>query len=75
MDAIRISRKLGRAVRLSRRTRRVVRQNLVLSVGVMGTLVAATLMGWIGLTTGVIGHEGSTIVVVFNGMRLLRDWR
>jgi len=67
-------RALGHAVELSRRTRRVVRQNLVFSVGVMGTLVAATLMGWIGLTAGVIGHEGSTIIVVFNGLRLLRNW-
>jgi len=66
---------LARAVRLSRRTRRIVRQNLVFSVTVMGGLVVAALMGWIGLTAGVIGHEGSTIVVVFNGLRLLADGR
>lgn len=64
---------LARAVRLSRRTHAIVVQNLVFSVGVMCTLVVAALMGWIGLTTGVIGHEGSTIVVVFNGLRLLTD--
>jgi Cd2+/Zn2+-exporting ATPase len=66
---------LARAVRLSRRTRRIVRQNLAFSVGVMAVLVFAALMGWIGLTAGVIGHEGSTIVVVFNGLRLLADER
>ena len=66
---------LARAVRLSRRTRRIVRQNLAFSVGVMAVLVFAALMGWIGLTAGLIGHEGSTIVVVFNGLRLLADER
>ena len=66
---------LARAVRLSHRTRRVVRQNLVFSVTVMIGLVGAALTGWIGLTAGVIGHEGSTIVVVLNGLRLLGDGR
>lgn len=64
---------LARAVRLSRRTRAIVRQNLVFSVAVMGVLVIAALMGWIGLTAGVVGHEGSTVLVVFNGLRLLGD--
>jgi Cd2+/Zn2+-exporting ATPase len=66
---------LARAVRLSRRTRRIVKQNLVFAVGMMAALVFAALMGWIGLTAGVIGHEGSTVVVVFNGLRLLADGR
>jgi Cd2+/Zn2+-exporting ATPase len=66
---------LARAVRLSHRTRRIVKQNLVFSLAVMAGLVVAALMGWIGLTVGVIGHEGSTIVVVFNGLRLLADGR
>lgn len=64
---------LGHAVELSHRTRRIVRQNLVFSVAVMLTLLVLASFGLIGLTTGVIGHEGSTIVVVFNGLRLLRD--
>lgn len=66
---------LAHAVRLSRRTRRIVRQNLVFAVSMMTILVFAALMGWIGLTIGVIGHEGSTVVVVFNGLRLLSDGR
>ena len=66
---------LAHAVRLSRRTRRIVRQNLVFAISMMTTLVFAALMGWIGLTVGVIGHEGSTVVVVFNGLRLLADGR
>jgi Cd2+/Zn2+-exporting ATPase len=63
---------LAHAVELSRRARSVVRQNLVFSVTVMVVLVALALGGQIGLTAGVIGHEGSTVVVVFNGLRLLR---
>ena len=66
---------LAHAVRLSRRTRKIVRQNLIFSVSMMTILVFAALMGWIGLTVGVIGHEGSTVVVVFNGLRLLADGR
>jgi Cd2+/Zn2+-exporting ATPase len=64
---------LSRAVDLSRRARRVVRQNLVFATSVIVVLVSLALAGQISLTTGVIGHEGSTIVVVFNGLRLLRD--
>lgn len=66
---------LAHAVDLSRRARRIVRQNLTFAVSVMLGLVVLALGGWIGLTTGVIGHEGSTVVVVFNGLRLLRDSR
>lgn len=66
---------LAEAVRLSHRTRRIVLQNLVFAVSVMVGLVVMTLMGWIGLTEAVIGHEGSTIIVVFNGLRLLSNGR
>ena len=62
---------LVHAVDLSHRTRRIVRQNLVFAIGVIVTLVGLAAFGWIDLTTGVIGHEGSTVVVVFNGLRLL----
>ena len=64
---------IGHALKLSRKARRIVRQNLVFSVAVMVGLVVLALAGTIGLTAGVIGHEGSTIVVVFNGLRLLAD--
>ncbi len=64
---------LAHAVRLSRRTRRIVRQNLAFALCTMTLLVLAASMGWIGLTAGVIGHEGSTVIVVFNGLRLLAD--
>jgi Cd2+/Zn2+-exporting ATPase len=57
---------------LSLRARRVVVQNLVFSSGVILTLVALAIMGSISLPAGVVGHEGSTIVVIVNGLRLLR---
>ena len=66
---------LAHAVRLARHARTVVRQNLVFATTVMGILVILALGGWIGLTAGVVGHEGSTVIVVFNGLRLLRDGR
>ena len=63
------------AVRLSRRARAVIRQNIVISLGVILLLVTSALAEKIDLTTGVIGHEGSTVVVVLNGLRLLRSRR
>ncbi len=60
------------AIQLSRRTRRIIRQNLAFSIGVIVVLVSLALTVGIPLPVGVIGHEGSTILVVLNGMRLLR---
>ena len=59
------------AFQLSKRARRVIRQNLFLSLGTVVVLVTFALMGGIPLTVGVIGHEGSTVVVVLNSLRLL----
>ena len=60
------------ALVLSRRARSVIRQNLVISLGVVLLLITFALANKISLTAGVIGHEGSTVVVVLNGLRLLR---
>lgn len=59
------------AYELSRRARRIIRQNLAVSLGSVTVLVAAAFLGAIPLTLGVIGHEGSTVVVVINSLRLL----
>lgn len=59
------------AFRLSQRARRVIRQNLVVSLGTVVVLVTFALLGKIPLTIGVVGHEGSTVVVVMNSLRLL----
>jgi Cd2+/Zn2+-exporting ATPase len=59
------------AFRLSQRARRIIRQNLVISLGTVVVLVSFALLGKIPLTIGVVGHEGSTVVVVMNSLRLL----
>jgi Cd2+/Zn2+-exporting ATPase len=59
------------AFNLSKRARRVIRQNLLISLGTVAVLIAFAIAGRIPLTVGVIGHEGSTVVVVMNSLRLL----
>lgn len=63
--------KLPFAVALSRASRRIIRQNLWVSLGVVALLIPATLFGWAGIGLAVLVHEGSTIVVVINALRLL----
>jgi len=60
------------AVRLSRKAQRIVRQNLAFACAVIAILVVVNLLHGLALPIGVIGHEGSTILVVLNGLRLLR---
>ena len=59
------------AFRLSQRARRIIRQNLFISLGTVVVLVCCALTGKIPLTVGVVGHEGSTVIVVMNSLRLL----
>jgi Cd2+/Zn2+-exporting ATPase len=59
------------AFRLSQAARRVIYQNLVISLGTVAVLVVFALLGKIPLTLGVLGHEGSTVIVVLNSLRLL----
>jgi Cd2+/Zn2+-exporting ATPase len=63
---------LAFAVGLARQTRRVIRQNLVIAVGVIVVLIAATTTGVAGIGPAVVFHEGSTLVVIANALRLLR---
>lgn len=66
---------LGRlpfAIGLSRQARRVIRQNLYVSLGVIAALVVVTVSGIAGIGPAVIAHEGSTLVVIANALRLLR---
>lgn len=58
------------AVDLSRQTRSIIRQNVFVSLGVVALLVPATILG-LGIGPAVAMHEGSTLVVVFNALRLL----
>jgi Cd2+/Zn2+-exporting ATPase len=59
------------AERLSRRARAIIRQNLAISLGVVIVMVVATALGAVPLAVGVAAHEGSTLIVCINSLRLL----
>ena len=59
------------AYELSRRTERVIRQNLAVALGTVVLMVGASLFGAVPLALGVAAHEGSTVLVVLNSLRLL----
>lgn len=59
------------AIGLSRQSRRIIKQNLWISLGMVVILIPLTIAGVTGIGPAVIGHEGSTLIVVFNGLRLL----
>lgn len=65
--------RLAAAHRLSRRTASIIRQNLAFAIGAMLLLVTGSLFFDLPLPLAVIGHEGGTVLVVLNGLRLLAD--
>nr|WP_319943861.1 heavy metal translocating P-type ATPase [Nocardia aurantia] len=68
---------IATVVALSRRAGRVIVANLAIAAGFITVLVAWDLLGTLPLPLGVAGHEGSTVLVGLNGLRLLRAaaWR
>ncbi|MBN1964279.1 MAG: heavy metal translocating P-type ATPase [Anaerolineae bacterium] len=65
--------RLPDAVQLSRRTRRVIRENVLLSLGIKLAFLLLTLFGWATLWFAVFADVGASLLVTFNGMRLLRQ--
>ena len=63
--------KLPVVIGLSRKASGIIRQNLYLSLGMVAFLIPATLVGFVGIGPAVVFHEGSTLVVVANALRLL----
>ncbi len=59
------------AIGLSRKARAVIRQNLYVSLAVIAVLIAATTTGTFGIGPAVVVHEGSTLIVIANSLRLL----
>jgi Cd2+/Zn2+-exporting ATPase len=59
------------AWRLSRAARAVIRQNLAIALGTVGVMALAALTGKVPLSLGVLAHEGSTVLVCLNSLRLL----
>jgi len=66
--------RLGDTITLSRRAVRIIRQNLAISFFAIGLLLVLTFLGTLNLTLAIIGHEGSALLVIANGMRLF-SWR
>jgi Cd2+/Zn2+-exporting ATPase len=64
--------KLPYALRLSRTALKTVKQNITFSLAIILILIASALSGRLALSMGVVGHEGSALLVIANGMRLLR---
>ena len=65
--------KIPQAIKLSRKLNRIVKQNLTFSIAVIILLIISNFTTGIDLPFAVIGHEGSTILVILNGLRLLRS--
>ena len=63
--------KIAYAVRMSRKMQRIVKQNIVFSITVIAILIISNFLQVVDLPLGVIGHEGSTILVILNGLRML----
>ena len=59
------------AIGLSRKAKSVIKQNLWVSLGVVALLIPATIMSWASIGIAVAIHEGSTLIVVINALRLL----
>ena len=59
------------ATELSTRARRIIRQNLAIALGTVVLMATAAIFGWIPLSIGVFAHEGSTVLVCLNSLRLL----
>jgi Cd2+/Zn2+-exporting ATPase len=60
------------AIGLSRKAKDIIKQNLIISVSMVALLVPLTIMGTIAIGPAVVFHEGSTLIVVMNALRLLK---
>ncbi|WP_416828973.1 heavy metal translocating P-type ATPase [Ectobacillus polymachus] len=64
--------RLAQAIKLSKRMNVIVKQNVIFSLSVIALLICSNFLQFLALPYGVIGHEGSTILVILNGLRLLK---
>lgn len=65
--------KIAEAVKLSKKMNKIIKQNVIISISVIMILIASNFLQFLALPVGVLGHEGSTILVILNGLRLLRS--
>lgn len=66
------TRRIAHGIQLGRKASRIIKQNMTFSIAVILLLIIFNFTLGISLPLGVIGHEGSTILVILNGLRLLR---
>jgi Zn2+/Cd2+-exporting ATPase len=64
--------RIAEAIKLSQRMNCIIKQNIVFSILVIMTLISSNFFQILDLPFGVIGHEGSTILVILNSLRLLK---
>lgn len=64
--------KVSYSIQLSKKMQRIVKQNIVFSLTVIAILILSNFLQIVNLPLGVIGHEGSTILVILNGLRMLK---
>ena len=65
--------KIPQAIQLSKKMNRIIKQNIYFSILVIMVLISSNFLQVLDLPLGVIGHEGSTILVILNGLRLLKN--
>ncbi|WML42972.1 heavy metal translocating P-type ATPase [Neobacillus sp. PS3-40] len=64
--------RISEAIQLSKRMNRIIKQNIIFSILVIILLISSNFFQVLDLPYGVIGHEGSTILVILNSLRLLK---
>ncbi|MEW9050946.1 MAG: heavy metal translocating P-type ATPase [Neobacillus sp.] len=65
--------RISEAIHLSKRMNRIIKQNVIFSITVIMLLISSNFFQLVDLPLGVIGHEGSTILVILNSLRLLKN--
>lgn len=65
--------RIPEAINISKKMNRIIKQNIVFSIAVILLLIASNFLQVIDLPLGVIGHEGSTLLVILNGLRMLKQ--
>lgn len=65
--------KIAYSIKLGRKMQKIVKQNIIFSLSVIVLLICSNFLEIINLPLGVIGHEGSTILVILNGLRMLKS--
>lgn len=65
--------RISEAIQLSKRMNKIVKQNVIFSISMIALLICSNFLQVVDLPLGVIGHEGSTILVILNSLRLLKS--